>query len=77
MLIGETNLSEFPEVGGSTSAKLESDLTAVAGVIFKQCMMGQPLKSSNSETRARLPGQPATISGNDEHGKYVGDIRVP
>jgi hypothetical protein len=49
---------------------------AVAGVIFKQCLMkGRPtLKASNSEDKITLPGRLQLFRGTDAHGMYVGDI---
>src|SRR5919107_10724 len=53
-------VAEFPEVAGfGIGTKLSSEVPAVAGVIFKQCVMkGQPtLKASNSEDKITLPGR--------------------
>jgi hypothetical protein len=49
---------------------------AVAGVIFKQCLIdGQPtLKASNSEEKTTLPGRLQLFRGIDRSGHYVGDI---
>ncbi len=67
----------FPEVAGfGIGTKLSSEVRAVAGVIFKQCVMkGQPtLKASNSEDKITLPGRLQLFRGTDEHGMYAGDV---
>src|SRR5687767_2880911 len=70
-------VAEFPEVAGfGIGTKLSSEVPAVAGVIFKQCVMqGRPtLKASNSEEKITLPGRLQLFRGNDEHGNYIGDV---
>jgi len=70
-------VAEFPEVAGfGIGTKLSSEVKAVAGVIFKQCVMkGQPtLKASNSEDKITLPGRLQLFRGTDAHGMYVGDV---
>jgi nicotinate phosphoribosyltransferase len=70
-------VAEFPEVAGfGIGTKLSSEVKAVAGVIFKQCLMkGRPtLKASNSEDKITLPGRLQLFRGTDAHGMYVGDI---
>jgi nicotinic acid phosphoribosyltransferase len=70
-------VADFPEVAGfGIGTKLSSEVKAVAGVIFKQCVMrGQPtLKSSNSEDKITLPGRLQLFRGSDERGMYTGDI---
>jgi hypothetical protein len=49
---------------------------AVAGVIFKQCLInGRPtLKASNSEEKITLPGRLQLFRGSDAQGNYVGDV---
>jgi nicotinic acid phosphoribosyltransferase len=67
----------FPDVAGfGIGTKLSSEVKAVAGVIFKQCVMkGQPtLKASNSEDKITLPGRMQLFRGADKQGRYVGDI---
>ena len=67
----------FPEVGGfGIGTKLSSEVKAVAGVIFKQCVMkGRPtLKASNSEEKITLPGRLQVFRGSDGRGMYVGDV---
>ena len=70
-------VAEFPEVGGfGIGTKLSSEVPAVAGVIFKQCLMnGEPtLKASNSEEKITLPGRLQLFRGSDRQGMYVGDV---
>jgi nicotinate phosphoribosyltransferase len=70
-------VAEFPEVAGfGVGTKLSSEVPAVAGVIFKMCVMkDQPtLKASNSEDKITLPGRLQLFRGSDERGMYVGDI---
>jgi len=70
-------VAEFPEVKGfGIGTKLSSEVRAVAGVIFKQCLMkGQPtLKASNSKDKITLPGKLQLFRGSDAQGKYVGDV---
>jgi nicotinate phosphoribosyltransferase len=70
-------VAEFPEVAGfGIGTKLSSEVPAVAGVIFKQCVMrGHPtLKASNSEDKITLPGRLQLFRGSDERGMYVGDV---
>src|SRR6185369_15198113 len=70
-------VAEFPQVAGfGIGTKLSSEVRAVAGVIFKQCLMkGQPtLKASNSPEKITLPGKLQLFRGSDSQGNYVGDI---
>ncbi|HZN00345.1 MAG TPA: hypothetical protein VFB70_13170 [Pyrinomonadaceae bacterium] len=70
-------VAEFPEVAGfGVGTKLSSEVPAVAGVIFKMCVIkDQPtLKASNSEDKITLPGRLQLFRGSDERGMYVGDI---
>jgi len=70
-------ISEFPEVNGfGIGTKLSSEVPAVAGVIFKLCLMkGLPtLKASNSPEKITLPGKLQLFRGSDEVGNYVGDV---
>src|SRR6476620_10169637 len=70
-------VKEFPEVAGfGIGTKLSSEIPAVAGVIFKQCVMkGQPtLKASNSEDKITLPGRLQLFRGTNEQGMYVADV---
>lgn len=68
---------EFPEVNGfGIGTKLSSEVPAVAGVIFKQCVMKDlpTLKASNSEDKITLPGRLQLFRGTDTKGMYVGDV---
>jgi len=70
-------VAEFPQVAGfGIGTKLSSEVRAVAGVIFKQCLMkGQPtLKASNSPEKITLPGKLQLFRGSDARGNYVGDV---
>ncbi|HEX2271887.1 MAG TPA: hypothetical protein VHH35_20255, partial [Pyrinomonadaceae bacterium] len=70
-------VAEFPEVGGfGIGTKLSSEVPAVAGVIFKQCLMKDrpTLKASNSEDKITLPGKLQLFRGSDARGNYVADV---
>ena len=70
-------LSEFPEAAGfGIGTKLSSEVKAVAGVIFKQCLIeGLPtLKASNSVDKTTLPGRLQLFRGIDDKGNFVGDV---
>jgi nicotinate phosphoribosyltransferase len=70
-------VAEFPEVGGfGIGTKLSSEVPAVAGVIFKQCLMKDrpTLKASNSEEKITLPGKLQLFRGSDARGNYIGDV---
>ncbi|HEY8223873.1 MAG TPA: hypothetical protein VIG25_01265 [Pyrinomonadaceae bacterium] len=70
-------VAEFPEVRGfGIGTKLSSEVPAVAGVIFKQCLMkGKPtLKASNSRDKITLPGRLQLFRGSDANGNYVADV---
>jgi nicotinate phosphoribosyltransferase len=70
-------VEEFPAVAGfGVGTKLSSEVRAVAGVIFKQCLIkDQPtLKASNSEDKITLPGKLQLFRGSDAEGNYVGDV---
>ncbi len=70
-------VASFPEVAGfGIGTKLSSEVPAVAGVIFKQCLMkGRPtLKASNSEEKITLPGKLQLFRGRDARGNYVADL---
>jgi hypothetical protein len=69
-------VAEFPEVAGfGIGTKLSSEVKAIAGVIFKQCVIeGRPtLKASNTPEKSTLPGRLQIFRGIDEKGNYVGD----
>ena len=70
-------VKEFPRAAGfGIGTKLSSEVPAVAGVIFKQCLIeGRPtLKASNSEEKTTLPGRLQLFRGIDTKGNYVGDV---
>jgi nicotinic acid phosphoribosyltransferase len=70
-------VAEFPEVAGfGIGTKLSSEVSAVAGVIFKQCLMKDrpTLKASNSEDKITLPGRLQVFRGTDADSMYVGDV---
>jgi nicotinate phosphoribosyltransferase len=70
-------VASFPEVAGfGIGTKLSSEVPAVAGVIFKQCLMKDrpTLKASNSEEKITLPGKLQLFRGSDAHGVYVADV---
>ncbi|HZE71722.1 MAG TPA: hypothetical protein VE135_19615 [Pyrinomonadaceae bacterium] len=70
-------VQEFPEAAGfGIGTKLSSEVPAVAGVIFKQCLIeGQPtLKASNSLDKTTLPGRLQLFRGFDAKGRCVADI---
>jgi len=70
-------VQEFPEVAGfGIGTKLSSEVKAVAGVIFKQCLMKDrpTLKASNSKEKITLPGRLQLFRGSDARGNYVGDV---
>jgi nicotinate phosphoribosyltransferase len=68
---------DFPRAAGfGIGTKLSSEVPAVAGVIFKQCVIeGRPtLKASNSEEKTTLPGRLQLFRGIGADGNYVGDV---
>lgn len=68
---------DFPQAAGfGVGTKLSSEVPAVAGVIFKQCLLDDrpTLKASNSEEKTTLPGRLQLFRGIDGGGKYVGDV---
>lgn len=70
-------VAEFPEVAGfGIGTKLSSEVPAVAGVIFKQCLMKDrpTLKASNSQDKITLPGKLQLFRGSDARGHYVADV---
>src|SRR4029453_6504727 len=68
---------EFPEAAGfGIGTKLSSEVRAVAGLIFKQCLIGTlpTLKASNSIEKTTLPGKLQLFRGIDADGNFVGDV---
>src|SRR4030095_9109112 len=70
-------VQQFPEVAGfGIGTKLSSEVPAVAGVIFKQCLIGTlpTLKASNSIEKTTLPGKLQLFRGIDADGNFVADV---
>ena len=70
-------VKEFPEVAGfGIGTKLSSEVRAVAGVIFKQCLIETlpTLKASNTLAKTTLPGRLQLFRGIDARGNYVADV---
>src|SRR4030095_934415 len=70
-------VDEFPEAAGfGIGTKLSSEVRAVAGVIFKQCLIGTlpTLKASNSIEKTTLPGKLQLFRGIDADGNFVADV---
>lgn len=68
---------DFREAAGfGIGTKLSSEVPAVAGVIFKQCMIEDypTLKASNSLDKTTLPGRLQLFRGIDADGNHVGDV---
>src|SRR5215210_2816072 len=67
----------FPQAAGfGIGTKLSSEVKAVAGIIFKQCLIeGRPtLKASNTPEKSTLPGRLQVFRGADAEGNYCGDV---
>lgn len=70
-------VEEFPEAAGfGVGTKLSSEVSRIAGVIFKECVIENlpTLKASNSQDKITLPGRLQIFRGIDGEGKYVADI---
>ncbi len=70
-------VKDFPEVAGfGIGTKLSSEVPAVAGVVFKQCVIeDQPtLKAGNSLDKTTLPGRLQLFRGIAANGNYVADV---
>jgi len=70
-------VKEFPEAAGfGIGTKLSSEVRAVAGVIFKQCLIESlpTLKASNSVEKTTLPGKLQLFRGIDAKGNFVADV---
>src|SRR5438874_232048 len=68
-------VKDFPQAAGfGIGTKLSSEVPAVAGVTFKQCLIdGRPtLKASNSEDKTTLPGRLQLLRCVDPNGYAVG-----
>src|SRR5215210_1584964 len=69
-------VAEFPQAAGfGVGTKLSSEVSKIAGVIFKQCLIeGRPtLKASNTPEKSTLPGRLQIFRGIDAGGNYVAD----
>jgi nicotinate phosphoribosyltransferase len=70
-------VAEFPEATGfGVGTKLSSEIQAIAGVIFKECLIDNrpTLKASNSPEKTTLPGRLQVFRGINAAGNYVGDV---
>jgi len=70
-------VKDFPEVAGfGIGTKLSSEVPAVAGVVFKQCVIGDraTLKVGNSQEKTTLPGRLQLFRGIAANGNYVADV---
>jgi len=70
-------VAAFPEAAGfGIGTKLSGEVRRIAGVIFKECVVGgrPTLKASNTPDKSTLPGRLQVFRGIDEGGRYVGDV---
>ncbi|MDT5122322.1 MAG: nicotinate phosphoribosyltransferase [Acidobacteriota bacterium] len=70
-------VEEFPQATGfGVGTKLSSEVSRIAGVIFKECLIENlpTLKASNSPDKVTLPGRLQIFRGMGKDGKYVADI---
>ncbi|HWS52825.1 MAG TPA: hypothetical protein VN228_01750 [Pyrinomonadaceae bacterium] len=70
-------VAEFPAAAGfGVGTKLSGEVSRIAGVIFKECVVaGRPtLKASNTPEKSTLPGRLQVFRGADSSGRYVGDV---
>src|SRR5918911_4726977 len=70
-------VAEFPEAAGfGVGTKLSSEVSRIAGVIFKECVIEHlpTLKASNSPDKTTLPGRLQIFRGTDKDGRYVADV---
>src|ERR1044071_3829534 len=68
---------EFPEVAGfGVGTKLSGEVSRIAGVVFKECVIdGRPtMKASNTPEKSTLPGRLQVFRGVDSEGRYVADV---
>src|ERR671938_1616662 len=73
----ERIIAEFSQAAGfGVGTKLSGEVAAIAGVIFKECVIeGRPtLKASNTPEKSTLPGRLQVFRGSDWEGHYVGDL---
>jgi nicotinate phosphoribosyltransferase len=70
-------VAEFPEAAGfGVGTKLSSEVSKIAGVIFKECVIENlpTLKASNSPDKITLPGRLQIFRGLGADGNYVADV---
>src|ERR1043165_688405 len=70
-------VEEFPQASGfGVGTKLSSEVSRIAGVIFKECVIENlpTLKASNSPDKTTLPGRLQIFRGTGADGKYVADV---
>src|ERR687886_833961 len=70
-------VAEFPEVAGfGIGTKLSGEVRRIAGVIFKECVIGgrPTMKVSDDPEKSTLPGRLQIFRGIDGEGRYVGDV---
>ena len=70
-------VEEFPRAAGfGIGTKLSGEVRRVAGVIFKECVIGgrPTLKASNTPEKSTLPGRLQVFRGVGADGLYVGDV---
>ncbi|HEY0079893.1 MAG TPA: hypothetical protein VGB73_14875 [Pyrinomonadaceae bacterium] len=68
---------EFPEAAGfGVGTKLSGEVSRIAGVIFKECLIEDrpTLKASNTPEKSTLPGRLQVFRGIDHDGRYVSDL---
>ncbi|HVF43251.1 MAG TPA: hypothetical protein VM936_09585 [Pyrinomonadaceae bacterium] len=70
-------VEEFPEAAGfGVGTKLSGEVSRIAGVVFKECVIdGRPtMKVSNTPGKSTLPGRLQVFRGVDAGGRYVADV---
>jgi hypothetical protein len=70
-------VEEFPEAAGfGVGTKLSGEVSRIAGVVFKECVIdGRPtMKASNTPGKSTLPGRLQVFRGADAEGRYVADV---
>ena len=70
-------VEEFPEAAGfGVGTKLSGEVSRIAGVVFKECVIdGRPtMKASNTPGKSTLPGRLQIFRGVDSQGRYVADV---
>jgi nicotinate phosphoribosyltransferase len=70
-------VGKFPAAAGfGVGTKLSAEVERVAGVIFKQCVVGgrPTMKVSDEPAKSTLPGRVQLFRGADSEGFYVADL---